>query len=244
MIDLGRVVVVFGYSEFGPWGSARTRFELEHDEDLTTEGYIEMAWMMGLGKYHTEKASGEGAYSGWLDSKTQQPVHDDDFKSRYRNEIFNHSGIRFIEPEGLDGYDPATKESLHEVVIDGDLPAFEASKSTAEAFKLRHGDKVKISPTADFEEYKVVIGKGTHFLVPKATPFDRRVAGQLPKGWNSAIYGIPEDIVSQVDPVTLYTACCVCQALLKAGIKDPYELYKHIHVSELANCLGSSVGAA
>lgn len=241
MVDLRRVVVIVGYSELGPWGSSRTRWEMEHLGDFTQEGYIEMAWIMGLVKHHSEEASAK-PYSGWIDSKTKEPVHDDEFKQRYGNDILNHSGIRLIEPEALGGYDPNKKESLHEVVVEADLPAFEASKSAADAFKLRHGDKVKVTPISESEEYRVQIGKGAHFLVPKAVPFDRMVAAQLPKGWNPTSYGIPEDIVSQVDPVTLYALCCVCQALLSAGIEDPFELYKHIHVSELSNCLGTGAG--
>ena len=240
MIDLQRVVVVVGYSELGPWGSSRTRWEMEHLEDFTREGYIEMAWIMGLVKHHSGEISGE-PYSGWVDSKSREPIHDDEFKQRYGKDILNHSGIRFIEPEGLGGYDP-NKESLHEVVIDEDLPAFEASKSAADAFKLRHGDKVNITRISGSEEYQVRIGKGAHFFVPKAAPFDRTVAAQLPKGWNPTTYGIPQEIVSQVDPVVLYALCCVCQALLSAGIEDPFELYQHIHVSELANCLGTGAG--
>ena len=241
MVDLRRVVVIVGYSELGPWGSSRTRWEMEHLGDFTQEGYIEMAWIMGLVKHHSEGTSAK-PHSGWFDSKTKEPVQDDEFKRRYGNEILNHSGIRFIEPEALGGYDPNKKESLHEVVVEADLPAFEASKSAADAFRLRHGDKVKITPIPGSEEYSVQVGKGAHFLMPKAAPFDRMVAAQLPKGWNPTSYGIPEDIVSQVDPVTLYALCCVCQALLSAGIEDPFELYKHIHVSELLNCLGSGAG--
>ena len=241
MIDLHRAVVVVGYSELGPWGSSRTRWEMEHLGHFTQEGYIEMAWIMGLVKHHSEEASLK-PYSGWIDTKTKEPVHDDEFGQRYGNEILTHSGIRFIEPESLGGYNPHEKESLHEVVIEEDLPAFEASKSAADAFKLRHGDKVRIARIPDSEEYRVQVGKGAHFLVPKAVPFDRMVAAQLPKGWNAATYGIPADIVSQVDPITLYALCCVSQALLSAGIEDPFELYKHIHVSELSNCLGTGAG--
>lgn len=241
MIDLQRVVVVVGYSELGPWGSSRTRWEMEHLGDFTREGYVEMAWIMGLVKHYSREVSGE-PYSGWVDSESREPIHDDEFKQRYRNDILNHSGIRFIEPEGLGGYDPNKKETLHEVVVDEDLPAFEASKSAADAFKLRHRDKVQVTPISGSEEYKVRIGKGAHFFIPKAAPFDRTVAAQLPKGWNPTTYGIPEEIVSQVDPVVLYALCCVCQALLSAGIEDPFELYQHIHVSELANCLGTGAG--
>ena len=196
---------------------------------------------MGLVKHHTGEVSAK-PYSGWVDSKSKEPVHDDEFRQRYSHDILNHSGIRFIEPEGLGGYDPDRKEFLHEVVVEEDLPAFEASKSAADAFRLRHGDNVKITPIPGSEEYKVHFSKGAHFLVPKAVSFDRKVAAQLPKGWNPTIYGIPEEIVSQVDPVTLYALCCVCQALLSAGIEDPMELYQHIHVSELLNCLGTGAG--
>ena len=241
MVDLRRVVVVVGYSELGPWGSSRTRWDMEHLGDFTQEGYIEMAWIMGLVKHYSGDVSGK-PYSGWIDAKTNEPVHDDEFKQRYSDDILNHSGIRFIEPEGLGGYDPNKKESLHEVVVEEDLPAFEASKSAADAFKLRHGDKVKVTPISGSVEYRVQIGQGAHFLVPKAVPFDRMVAAQLPKGWNPTTYGIPADIISQVDPVTLYALCCVCQALLSAGIEDPFELYKYIHVSELSNCLGTGAG--
>src|SRR5205085_1788599 len=57
-----------------------------------------------------------------------------------------------------------------------------------------------------------------------------------------ARYGIPEDIISQVDPITLYVLCCVCQAMASAGIEDPLEIYKYMHVSELANCIGTGSG--
>lgn len=241
MIDLSRVVVVVGYSELGPWGSSKTRWEMEHLADFTPEGYIEMAWIMGLVRHFTGELSGK-PFSGWLDSKTQQPVHDHEFKLRYRDEILNHAGIRFNEPEGLGGYDAAKKELLSEIVIEEDLPPFEASKSAAEAFKLRHGDNVRITPISGSEEFKVQIGKGVHFMVPKAVPFDRKVSGQLPKGWDPTRYGVPNEIVSQVDPITVYAVCCVSQALLSAGIEDPFELYRHIHVSELSNCLGTGAG--
>ena len=241
MVDLQRTVVVVGYSDLSPWGSSRTRWEMEHLGGFTEAGYIEMAWIMGLVRHHSGELQGK-PYAGWVDSKTKDPVHDDEFEQRYGKDIMTHSGVRYIEPEGLGGYDPDKKEFLHEVVIEEDLSPFEVSKDTAEAFKLRHGDKARIAPVPGSEEYLVRIAKGAQFMVPKSVPFDRKVAGQLPKGWNPVIYGIPQEIVSQVDPITIYALCCVCQALLSAGIEDPLELYKHIHVSELANCLGTGVG--
>ncbi|KEF62585.1 uncharacterized protein A1O9_00558 [Exophiala aquamarina CBS 119918] len=241
MLDLSRVVVVVGYSELGPWGSARTRWEMEHQNELSLEGYVELAWVMGLVKRKDGELKGQ-PYTGWVDSKTQEPVEDADFKKRYHDEIMNHSGLRFIESESLGGYEPTRKELLHEVVVEDDLPPFECSRATAEAFKLRFQDKVRIEPIPESDDYKVQIKKSAHFLVPKASSFDREIAGQLPKGWSAKSYGIPEDIIQQTDPTTLYALCCVSEALLSAGIQDPYEFYKHIHVSELANCIGTGAG--
>ena len=242
MVDLSRTVVVVGFSELGPWGNARTRWEMEHRNCLSPEGYVEMAWMMGLVKHKAGEVKGK-PYTGWIDTKTLEPVKDDEFERKYHEDIMSHTGLRFIEPEGLGGYDPSRKEFLHEVAVEDDLPPFESSKATAEAFKLRYGDKVTIEPILGSDESKVHIRKGAHFLVPKSVPFDREVAGQLPRGWDPATYGIPKDIVQQVDPITLYALCCVSEALLSAGIQDPYELYKHMHVSEVANCLGTGAGS-
>lgn len=241
MVDLRRTVVVVGFSELGPWGSSRTRWEMEHMADFTQEGYIEMAWIMGLVKHFDGELNGSH-YVGWVDSKTKESVQDDEFKRKYSGHILSHSGVRFIEPALIDGYDPEKKEFLNEVAVEEDLPVFEASRATAEAFRLRHGDKVAIRRIANSEEYQVQLRSGAHFWVPKAVPFDRLVAGQLPSGWNPLNYGIPEEIVSQVDPITLYMLCCLSQALLSAGIDDPFELYKYLHISELANCIGTGVG--
>jgi fatty acid synthase subunit alpha, fungi type len=241
MIDLSRTVVVVGYSDLSPWGSARTRWEWESQHKFSLEGWIEMAWMMGLVKHFQGEIHGQ-PYAGWVDAKTKEPVADEDISKLYGDIILNHSGLRFIESESLGGYDPERKEFLHEVVIDDDLPPFETSSSEAQAFKLRHGDKALINPIQGSENFTVCLKKGAPFLIPKSVPFDRRVAGQLPKGWDPANYGIPKDIIAQVDPITIYALCCVSEALLSASINDPFELYEHMHVSEIANCLGTGAG--
>ena len=35
--------------------------------------------------------------------------------------------------------------------------------------------------------------------MPKAIKFDRLVSGQIPTGWDARRYGIPDDIIEQVD---------------------------------------------
>lgn len=241
MVNLDKVVVVTGFSELGPWGNSRTRWEMEAYGKFSLEGCVEMAWMMGLIKNHNGSLKGK-PYSGWVDAKTGEPVDDKDVKAKYEKYILEHSGIRLVEPELFNGYDPNRKHMLQEVVIQEDLEPFEASKETAEEFKREHGDKVEIFEIPESGEYTVRLKKGATLLIPKALQFDRLVAGQIPTGWDARRYGIPEDIIDQVDPVTLYVLVCTVEALLASGITDPYEFYKYVHLSEVGNCIGSGIG--
>ena len=122
------------------------------------------------------------------------------------------------------------------------MEQFEASKETAEEFKRHHGDKVEIFEIIDSGEYTVRVKKGAILFILKALRFDHLVAGQIPSGWDAKKYGIPNDIISQVDPVTLYLLMCVVESLLAAGITDHYEFYKYVHPAEVGNCVGSGVG--
>ncbi|KAL7810421.1 fatty acid synthase alpha subunit [Trichoderma gracile] len=243
MVDLDKVVVVTGFAEVGPWGNSRTRWEMEAYGEFSLEGCIEMAWIMGLIKNHNGPLKGK-PYAGWVDAKTGEPVDDKDVKQKYEKHILEHSGIRLIEPELFDGYDPNKKQLLHEVVIQEDLEPFEASKETAEEFRREHGDKVEIFEIPESGEYIIRVKKGASLWIPKALRFDRLVAGQIPTGWDPKRYGIPEDIISQVDPVTLFLLVSVAEALLSSGITDPYEFYKYVHVSEVGNIVGSGMGGA
>jgi fatty acid synthase subunit alpha len=240
MVDLDKVVVVTGFSEVGPWGNSRTRWEMEAYGKFSLEGCVEMAWIMGLIKNHNGPLKGK-SYSGWVDTKTNEPVDDKDVKAKYEKQILEHSGIRLIEPELFNGYDPNKKQLLQEIQIEEDLDPFEASKETSEEFKRAHGDKVEIFEL-ESGEYSVRLKKSATLLVPKALRFDRLVAGQIPTGWNAKNYGIPDDIIDQVDQVTLFVLVCTVEALLASGITDPYEFYKYVHISEVGNCVGSGIG--
>ncbi|KAK5104892.1 beta subunit of fatty acid synthetase [Lithohypha guttulata] len=240
MVDLEKVVVVTGFSEVGPWGNSRTRWEMESYGQFSLEGCIEIAWLMGLIKNHNGPLKGK-SYSGWVDAKTSDPVDDKDVKAKYEKQILEHSGIRLIEPELFNGYDPKKKQLLQEIQIEEDLDPFEASAETASEFKREHGDKVEIF-ALESGEFSVRLKKGATLLIPKALRFDRLVAGQIPTGWNAKTYGVPDDIISQVDQVTLFVLVCTVEALLTSGITDPYEFYKYIHLTELGNCVGSGIG--
>ncbi|KAJ2272024.1 fatty acid synthase alpha subunit Lsd1, partial [Coemansia sp. RSA 370] len=245
MVNLDKVVVVTGYGEVGPHGNANTRWEFEAFGELSTEGCIELAWIMGLIKHHNGLLPATGQhYIGWVDAKSNELVLDADIKERYHEYILAHTGIRLIEPELTGGYDPNKKMVLREVSIEHDMEPFEASADEAAAFKQSNGDKVDIWENGDSGSWSVRFLKGALIRVPAAVSTDRLVAGLLPTGWNAERFGIPDDVVKQVDPVTLFTLVSTVEALVRSGITDPYELYQHIHISEIGNTVGCAVGGS
>ena len=96
VIDLDKVIVIAGFGEVGPWGSSRTRWEMEAKGRLTLEGCIEMAWMMGYIKHFDGRLKDGTLHVGWVDAKTGEPVDDKDVRGRYEKEIMNHAGVRFF----------------------------------------------------------------------------------------------------------------------------------------------------
>ncbi|KAJ3244145.1 3-oxoacyl-[acyl-carrier-protein] synthase [Chytriomyces hyalinus] len=240
VLDLEKVIVITGFGEVGPWGSSRTRWEMESTGEFSLEGCIEMAWMMGFIKFHNGPLKKLPMFSGWIDVASQEPVKDTEVKAKYEKKILEHTGIRLIEPELFNGYNPNKKMLLQEVVVTTEMAPIEASKEEAEAFKLAHGENAVVEEVDG--AFFVHLKKGANIYLPKALRFDRLVAGQLPTGWDAKRYGIPDDIVQQVDPVTLFTLVATVEALVTSGVTDPYEFYQYVHVSEVGNTSGGGMG--
>lgn len=236
LVDPTHTVVITGFSEVGPWGNARTRWEMESTGVFSLEGCIEMAWIMGLIKYKQTSN-----YCGWTDANTGEPLEGLQVKEKYESSILKHSGIRIIEPELFCGYNPSKKQMLQEVIINHDLQPIQTSAALAAQYKSEQGDKVDVFPIEN-NECMVKFLKGASLYVPKALDIERMVAGQVPTGWSAESYGIPEDITTQVDPITLFALVSTAEALISSGITDPYEMYKYVHVSEVGNCIGSGIG--
>ncbi|KAJ2472954.1 fatty acid synthase alpha subunit Lsd1 [Coemansia sp. RSA 2322] len=242
MADLDKVVVVAGYGEVGPLGNAETRWEMEAYGEFSLEGCVELAWIMGLIK-HFDGVLKDEPYSGWVDAQSGEPVDDKDVKPRYERQILAHTGIRLLEPAMLEdaSTNPAVIPIFRELQLAHDLPPFDASADEAAQFKLRNGALADVWAHED-GSWSVRLRRGAVLLVPKALRFDRLVGAQLPTGWDPARFGVPKDVVSQVDPVTCYALVAAAEALVRAGVTDPYELYRHVHVSEVGTSLGAGAG--
>lgn len=195
---------------------------------------------MGLIKYHNGPLKGKD-YCGWLDVESSSPIADMEVKTKYQSYIIEHTGIRIIEKQEHDLTAPDQEQTLHEIAVTEDLAPFDVSLETAQDLKREHGDKVVITEKED-GQFSATLKVGTTLLIPKAFHFRNAVGAQVPTGWNPRAYGIPEDIITQVDPITLYALVATVEAFLSAGITDPYELYNHLHESELGNAVGASLG--
>ena len=237
MVDLERVVVITGFAELGPLGSARTRLEMELQHGFSDAGCIELAWMMGLIKQGRNKANGNSGF--WVDTQTGETVEEWNIKHRYEERILQHTGIRLIKPQ-LD----QERQSTQELVLQSNLPPFAASQDAATQFTRLHGDNAETWKDPASDQWLVLLKAGATLLVPKAASPSATdiVAGQLPSGWDASRYGIEPSIIARLDPTTLYTLVATVEALLSAGISDFYELYAHIHPSAVANCLGTGQG--
>ncbi|KAI1137228.1 putative 3-oxoacyl-synthase [Hypoxylon sp. FL0543] len=243
MVDLESVVVVVGFAEIGPWGNSRTRWEMELKGELSVQGCIELAWMTGLIKHNSKPLpSANEVAAAWIDTATGAPVHDHEVKAKYEKQLLEHTGLRLIEPSPLDHPNRDSKQFLQEVIVQHDLEPFTASFDTAMEFVREQGDKVEIKQIARSDQFTVKLKKGAILMIPKAKIFDRIVGGQLPTGWDPTVYGLPRDLCESVDRCTQMALVCAAETFLSAGITDVYELYKTIHVSELANCVGSGMG--
>ncbi|KAJ2725143.1 fatty acid synthase alpha subunit Lsd1 [Coemansia sp. Benny D115] len=244
MVNLDKVAVITGYGEVGPYGSSETRWEMEAHGELSVEGYIELAWIMGLIKHWNGELANNGQhYIGWVDSKTEKPVADVDIKPRYEEYIRAHTGTRLIEAELALGYNPHKKHIMREVQIEHNMPPFEASEEVARAYKSANGDKVDVwANLGKHDSWSVRFLKGALIRVPAAVEAECLVGAQIPTGWSPTRYGIPEDLAKQIDPTTCYSLVATVEALIRSGITDPYELYQYLHVSEVGNTTGSTVG--
>ena len=138
------------------------------------------------------------------------------------------------------GYSP-NRVFNQEVELIHNLKPIEVSDSKVQKFKLQHGDKCDIWAGEDgqwFAKFK----KGACVFIPKAFKFSRTVTGQIPTRWHAGHYGIPDDIITQTDHSTLQALVSTIEALNASGITDPYELYKHVHPSEVSTALRSGMG--
>lgn len=228
------LVVITGFSELGPLGNASSRWDYEkNNETFSTESILYLGIIMNILKY-------DSMTNSYIDIATDEHVDTKDI-GKYEAYIVKHTGIRILDHDVVD-YNPDKKAMLQEVVLMQDCKVVVCEELMKE-YKLMHDEsQINIVPLNKDDMYEVHFLPGTKMYLPKAFKFDRYVSGQIPLGWNPSIYGISQDIVDQVDRLTLFALITTVEALFTSGIIDPYELYEYMDISKVGNCSGSGLG--
>jgi 3-oxoacyl-(acyl-carrier-protein) synthase len=217
----------------GPWGSARTRWAIEHGSELSLEAVTELAWMIGLIKL----APAPGA--GFIDVASGAPVDDVAIHAKYEARVLAAGGIRFVAPEAH-GFDPNGALSLVDVHLDRDCTFSVPSRDAAESLRLGDPEHTRVLAEAD-GSFTVVRQRGAVIKVARAVRLDRQIAGQIPDGWDATRYGISRELAEQVDRVTLFNLVATVEAFVAAGL-EPEELYAWLHPSRVGITQASGIG--
>ncbi|MEJ5919302.1 fatty acid synthase subunit beta domain-containing protein [Corynebacterium sp. H78] len=222
------MVVIVGAAELGPYGSSRTRFEAEVGE-ISAAGIVELAWTMGLISYD----------GGWLDAD-DQPLEEADIVERYRDEVTARVGVRRYGDDG-DLVDNTMTE-LTTVYLDRDLSFPVRDRAAAATFVESDPENTYAMPDEESGEWIVTRKSGTAVQVPRRMAMSRYVGGQIPEGFDPAVYGIPADMMDNLDRVSLWNLVCTVDAFLASGF-SPAELLQAVHPGLVSSTQGTGIGA-
>mgnify|MGYP000391830234 CR=1 FL=1 len=228
-------IVIVGTGEMGPYGRAETRFEMEVDGELSAAGVLELAWMTGL--IHFEK---DGKGGQWVDTESGEEVPETEIAQKYRKAATERVGIRFVEEETL-GFNPSALPVLVPVYLEKDFTFPVSSEEEARSFLQTHPEQTKVHFDTHSESWMVTRMAGTQIRVPRQMRLNRQVAGMLPKGLDLTKFGLTQDMLDQIDRITLCNLVATVDAFLSAGL-SPQELMSWIHPTRVANTQGAGIG--
>ncbi|GAA4481694.1 type I polyketide synthase [Rhodococcus olei] len=227
------LVVIVGAGELGPYGSARTRFEMEVDEQLSAAGVLELAWNTGLVGWEQDPEP------GWYDAETGELVPEAEIADRYHDTVVERCGIRRYGDEGamVDN----TMPLMTSVFLDKDLSFVVGSEAEAQAFVDSDPEHTVAAQDPESGDWQVTRRAGTEIRVPRKAKLTRTVGGQIPTGFDVTKWGVPADMAGSVDRVGLWNLVTTVDAFLTGGF-TPSELLRWVHPSTVANTQGTGMG--
>lgn len=233
-VDPADLVVIVGGAELGPYGSSRTRLEMEVDNELSAAGVLELAWTTGLVKWEDDPTP------GWYDVQTGDLVDEGELVERYHDAVIERVGIREFVDDGAIDPDHASPIMVS-VFLDKDFTFVVSSEAEARPFVEFDPEHTVIAPVPDSSDWQVTRKAGTEIRVPRKTKLSRTVGAQIPTGFDPMVYGVPADMVSSIDRLALWNLVTTVDAFLSAGF-TPTELMRWVHPSLVASTQGTGMG--
>ncbi|OBI94602.1 type I polyketide synthase, partial [Mycobacterium sp. 1465703.0] len=233
-VDPADLVVIVGGAELGPYGSSRTRFEMEVDNELSAAGVLELAWTTGLIRWEDDPQP------GWYDTQSGDLVDESELVERYHDTVVERCGIREFVDDGAIDPDHASP-LLVSVFLDKDFAFVVSSEADARAFVEFDPEHTVIRPVPDSSDWQVIRKAGTEIRVPRKTKLSRTVGAQIPTGFDPTVFGISQDMASSTDRVALWNIVATVDAFLSSGF-TPAELMRWVHPGLVASTQGTGMG--
>ncbi|BCI54255.1 type I polyketide synthase [Mycolicibacterium litorale] len=233
-VDPADLVVIVGGAELGPYGSSRTRYEMEVDNELSAAGVLELAWTTGMIKWEDDPKP------GWYDTASGDLVPEEELVERYHDEVVRRCGIREFVDDGAIDPDHASP-LLVSVFLDKDFTFVVSSEEEARAFVEVDPEHTVVRPVPDSGDWQVTRKAGTEVRVPRKTKLSRTVGAQIPTGFDPTVWGITPDMANSIDRVALWNIVATVDAFLSAGF-TPTELMRWVHPSLVASTQGTGMG--
>jgi fatty acid synthase len=233
-VDPADLVVIVGGAELGPYGSSRTRFEMEVDNELSAAGVLELAWTTGLIRWEDDPQP------GWYDTQSGDLVDEAELVERYHDAVVERTGIREFVDDGAIDPDHASP-LLVSVFLDKDFSFVVSSETDARGFAEFDPEHTVIRPVPDSSDWQVIRKAGTEIRVPRKTKLSRTVGAQIPTGFDPKVWGISPDMANSIDRVALWNIVATVDAFLSAGF-SPAELMRWVHPSLVASTQGTGMG--
>jgi fatty acid synthase, bacteria type len=233
-IDPADLVVIVGGAEIGPYGSSRTRFEMEVENELSAAGVLELAWTTGLIRWEDDPQP------GWYDTGSGELVDEAELVERYHDAVVERVGIREFVDDGAIDPDHASP-LLVSVFLDKDFSFVVSSEADARAFMQFDPEHTVVRPVPDSTDWQVIRKAGTEIRVPRKTKLSRTVGGQIPTGFDPTVWGISPDMATSIDRLAVWNIVATVDAFLSAGF-SPAEVMRYVHPSLVANTMGTGMG--
>ena len=233
-VDPADLVVIVGGAELGPYGSSRTRYEMEVEGELSAAGVLELAWTTGLITWEDDPKP------GWYDTETGELVDESELVERYHDAVVQRTGIREFVADGAIDSDHASP-LLVSVFLEKDFTFVVSSEADARAFVQFDPEHTVATPMPGTTDWQVTRKAGTEIRVPRKTKLTRTVGGQIPTGFDPTVFGISADMANSIDRVALWNIVATVDAFLSAGF-TPTELMRWVHPSLVANTQGTGIG--